>query len=76
MKRKVCTRATIAAMPSAVIIRTDDGESIVCSPKLARKLAQELREMAEVSENIAPKADAGSTATWPSTNYRGADYLN
>ncbi len=42
--------ATLAAFSGGVIIQTDDGHWVALSPKLARKLAEELPELARAAE--------------------------
>jgi hypothetical protein len=47
------SEATLAAFSGGVIIQTDDGHWVALSPKLARKLAEELPELALAAENAA-----------------------
>ena len=49
--------ATLAAFSGGVIIQTDDGHWVALSPRLARKLAAELPELASVAENAAVERD-------------------
>jgi hypothetical protein len=47
-----CAVAAISGSYSAVVVQDEHGNQVVMTPKMARALANELREIADVAEGI------------------------